>query len=689
MIALLGVLLVPCSSLAEDASSKSESSSVASKSKSKAAKSGAKSPGVVSKGPRPKHPSPLPPGGAPRAQPNQEARHAIAGGTTDDERTLPLDAELQVLRDAERALFPRPLSGVHAGWSWDLENSNIEPVGPPGTSILPPDLVPQPAESSSADVGKWLSELTRPNLPTTFQPSVVTYLQFYRSNPQGKAILRTWYKRSGRYSKLITMELAKAGLPTDLQWQSVIESSYNPAAKSPAGAVGLWQFMPDTARVYGLEVDRWTDERLDPQRATEAAARLLADLHRRFGNWELALAAYNMGHSGLSRAIRKYNSNHYWLLCHYEGGLPWETTLYVPKIFALAIAMSNRSAFGLDDVEQDAPVQFDVVSVGPGQPLSGIAKAAGVNESSIAELNPQFLAGRTPPTPQGQKAISYSVRVPSGSGAIVSRKIASFGLAGADFDSYTIRQGDTLDGIAKSLGATASELKTLNQVASAEVLVPGDTLLVPRRDRPSDVDVAEDERVVVIPKDTPPQTEATRVFYRVVPGDTLSEIAKSFGVRRTDLLDWNSIDTTARLQSKMVLAIWLPKDAPAPEARYHSNEDVRALVAGSQEFAEYFAGLRGNDRVVVRAKQGDTLTSIASRYHVNAATLERVNRRPRTDRMNEGESVVVYVPKAQGRKTSKPTETARKTPSPAASPQAPVAPPKKPETQTVQTPDAG
>ena len=190
----------------------------------------------------------------------------------------------------------------------------------------------------------------------------------------------------------------------------MIESGHNAIAKSSAGAVGLWQFLPETARAYGLVVDRWVDERLDPQRATEASAKLLADLHRRFGNWELALAAYNMGHAGLARAIRKYNTNDYWLLCRYEGGLPWETTLYVPKIEALAIAMPNRSAFGISDVEPEPGPNADVVSVGPGLPLSAIAKAAGLSESEIAQLNPQFLAGRTPPATTGQSQGRLRVR---------------------------------------------------------------------------------------------------------------------------------------------------------------------------------------------------------------------------------------------------------------------------------------
>ena len=252
------------------------------------------------------------------------------------------------------------------------------------------------------------------------------------------------------------------------------------------------------------------------------------------------------------------------------------------------------------------------------------------------------------------------IRVPFGTGNIVSRKFSGIGTSDNDWDTYLIRQGDTLESIARNVNATATELRNLNQVGASEVLNPGDVLLIPRRDRPTDVDIAEDERVVIIPKVIAARTGERRVFYRVVTGDTLSGIAKAFGVKRSDLLEWNSIDTSARLQSKMALAIWVPADRPPTQVRFLPESEVRVLVAGSKEFAEYFEGLRGNDRVVVRAKEGDTLSLIATRHRVNVATLERVNRRSRNARLAEGDSVVVYVPHTKSPKSSRaPVEATR------------------------------
>jgi membrane-bound lytic murein transglycosylase D len=157
-----------------------------------------------------------------------------------------------------------------------------------------------------------------------------------------------------------------------------------------------------------------------------------------------------------------------------------------------------------------------------------------------------------------------------------------------------------------------------------------------------DVDIAEDEKVVVVPRESKPPPGMRRLFYRVVPGDTLSSIAKAFQVRRSDLLDWNSIDTTARLQPKMALAVYVPERQELSGVRYVVESEVRVLIAGSREFAEYFEAMRGNERIVVQAHAGDTLASIAAKYHLNAATLERVNRRSRTARYADGEEVVLY-----------------------------------------------
>jgi membrane-bound lytic murein transglycosylase D len=351
------------------------------------------------KGKPPHKPAPSLPANAARAQPDRAARQKIADGPTDEDlRAGKDDPELRSLKAAERVLFPRPLTGVEPGWSWDLPEA-VGKAGPEVITQAAPSLRPSGARREAvegAPDAAWLKGLSLPSLPIVLDEFVLKYLRFYRDSPSGKAIARVWTKKSGRYAAAMRAELARAGVPTELVWLSMIESGHNPSIVSPAGAAGLWQFMPDAGRTYGLTVDRWVDERLDPERSTQAASRYLSDLYRRFGSWELAIAAYNMGYGGLARSIRKFNSNDFWELVRYEAGVPWETTLYVPKIFALSIVMNNKKAFGLDGVETDAPDSFDVVQVGPSVPLSDVARAAGVSEAEIVALNPAFLSGRTP-----------------------------------------------------------------------------------------------------------------------------------------------------------------------------------------------------------------------------------------------------------------------------------------------------
>jgi membrane-bound lytic murein transglycosylase D len=597
------------------------------------------------KGKPPHKPSATLPADAPRAQPDQAARQKIAAGLTDEDlRAGKDDPELRSLKAAERVLFPRPLTGVEPGWSWDLPeaiaNDGPEVVTQGGPS-LHPYAVHRDAAAGAPDAA-WLKGLTLPNLPVVLDEFVLKYLRFYRDSPSGKSIVRVWAKKSGRYSAAMRAELARAGVPTDLVWLSMIESGHNPTITSPAGAAGLWQFMPDAGRTYGLTVDRWVDERLDPERSTEAAGRYLSDLYRRFGSWELAIASYNMGYGGLARSIRKFNSNDFWELVRYEAGVPWETTLYVPKIFALAIVMNNKKAFGLDTVEADTPDPFDVVLVGPSVPLEDVARAAAVPESSVTALNPAYLAGRTPPwvATAGSPKPSWRVRVPAGKGSQCTSALARLSTDDDSLAAYVSKFGDTVESIANTHGVSEARLRALNHVEPKEVLVAGTVLLVPSTPRLAAA-APNDEAVVVPPREFA-YAERTRVFYRVLQGDTLGKVASVFSVNVADIGLWNALDENARLQSGMALQLFVDK-SKAFAARTITPAQTHVLVAGSPEFYDYFEAQNGRKRVVVSAHENDTLAALGKRYGMTVGSMERVNRRSRTDKLHAGDSIVVYV----------------------------------------------
>ncbi len=599
------------------------------------------------KGKPPHKPSATLPPDAPRAQPDRAARQKIADGLTDEDlRAGKDDPELRSLRAAERVLFPRPLAGIEPGWSWDLPSA-IAPSGPQVITEATPLLAPNDARRDPLDGAPdaaWLKSLALPNLPVVLDEFVIKYLRFYRDSAAGKSIGRVWAKKSGKYTVSIKNELARAGVPTDLVWLSMIESGHNPTITSPAGAAGLWQFMPDAGRTYGLTVDRWVDERLDPERSTEAASRYLSDLYRRFGSWELAIASYNMGYGGLSKSIRKYNSNDFWELVRYEAGIPWETTLYVPKIFALAIVMNNKKAFGLDAVPSDPPESFDVVQVGPSVALEDVARAAGVAASTLQDMNPAYLAGRTPPWVPGTPKLSFRVHVPAGKGAACTATLARTSVTDDSLETYVSKFGDTVESIATAHGASEARIRALNHVEPKEVLAAGTVLLVPRGSRNSAPEQTDD--VVVVPPREFAYADRARVFYRVLPSDTLSRVASVFGVSMADIGLWNALDESARLQPGMALQLFVDKGKTFT-ARTISSAQTRVLVAGTPDFYEYFEGQNGRKRVVVNAKDNDTLATIGKRYGMTVGSVERVNHRSRTDKLKAGEAIVVYVDRAR------------------------------------------
>src|SRR4051812_21679192 len=222
-----------------------------------------------------------------------------------------------------------------------------------------------------------------------------------------------YLRRSGRYEGMIRQKLHKAGMPEDLVYLSMIESGFNPNARSRVNAVGLWQFMAETARGYGLRVDGYVDERRDPERSTDAALRYLRDLHEQLGSWYLAAAAYNGGDGRISRALTAETGHakgrsdaDFWRIRH---RLPRETQQYVPLMVAAALVGKDPGRYGLGDVERWLPLDADTVSVPGGTKLDLVARAAGVSPREVTKLNPHLVQRMTPP---GKRA--FPVRIPEG-----------------------------------------------------------------------------------------------------------------------------------------------------------------------------------------------------------------------------------------------------------------------------------
>jgi membrane-bound lytic murein transglycosylase D len=357
-------------------------------------------------------------------------------------------------------------------------DAEAEDTAPIAADAMPPALssqIPEATEdaASEPDVA-WLEGVSLPDIPVRWDARLIDLLEYYRDDPRGQNHIRAWVQRSGRYAPMIRQKLREAGLPEDLMYVAMVESGYDPTVRSPAGALGMWQFISATGRDYGLTVDRWVDERQSPERATEAAAGFFGDLYSQLQSWPLSIAAYNMGYGALLRSIRKYNTNDFWVLSRVEAGLPYETVVYVTKVMACAIVAHNLERFGLGDLELDAPVDAAFVTAPGGTGLGRLARAAGVSKDELAALNPEIKRGRLPPD-----EATWPLRVPSAAVERFERRWPELAERRPSHGTHVLRFGERLRDVAEMYGTSERKLQKLNDLDASDDVRPGMRLRVP------------------------------------------------------------------------------------------------------------------------------------------------------------------------------------------------------------------
>ena len=286
----------------------------------------------------------------------------------------------------------------------------------------------------------WLIGLRAPELPVHASPRVERYFRYLTETSAGRSQVRGWLARGDAYRGIVQHVLRARGLPRDLEAVVAVESAYAPRATSRNGAAGLWQFMPATARAYGLSVGDELDERRSVRRSTEAAARYLEDLDRRFGSWELALAAYDMGYGRLRAHLRTAPSSDYWAMAAAPGALPEEVLQYVPKVLAVAIVLRNLGPYGFDEPSGEPVGATADVDVPGGTPLDLVARAAGTSVAGLRALNPELLAGHLP-----QREGSFVVHVPSSGAARAATMLPRLLTPSRTGRDETIHVGETFD----------------------------------------------------------------------------------------------------------------------------------------------------------------------------------------------------------------------------------------------------
>jgi membrane-bound lytic murein transglycosylase D len=285
------------------------------------------------------------------------------------------------------------------------------------------------------------------------------------------------YQRAGRYRPMILKKLEEAGLPSQLSWLPLVESWFKVSALSRASALGLWQFISSTGLRYGLARDEWADLRLDPERSTDAAIAYLSDLHRLFGDWPKALAAYNCGEGRIMRAQKRSETEFldFWDL---YALLPNETRRYVPRLIAALQIIENPQAFGITLPEPDAPLgDSERVTVTRTLQLAALDKSLGLSEGTLAAYNPELRQKATPPA-------AYELRVPAGRGADVLAAAATLPVYTPPKPKYlvhSVRSGDTLSTIAERYHTSVSAIMRMNSIRSAHRIWPGQRLRIPTR----------------------------------------------------------------------------------------------------------------------------------------------------------------------------------------------------------------
>ena len=432
---------------------------------------------------------------------------------------------------------------------------------------------------------------------------------------KGRRAFERWLERSGQFLPYVKQVLKERGLPKELAYLPFAESGYNPWAYSRAGAAGAWQFMPFTGRKFGMTVDWWLDERRDLYRSTHAAADYLESLHAMFGDWHLALAAYNCGEGRLSRAMRRYGCETFFELAalnrRQRGRLSLETRNYVPKFLAIVTIMNNLEALGFTPPHEPAADELPVpMAVKGGTDLAALAKHVGLSWKDFSHLNPAFR--RTVSHPQREYTVYLPpVNLAAGQEFLASPDARPY----AGWKQYRVRSGDSLWKISRRYGVPVAVLKQTNDLRR-NLLRPGQRLLIPghavaRRSAPSPA-------VRTAPAARAPRADDTT--YRVRRGDTLYDLSRRYGVTVAALRKANHMGSGSHLAIGQKLTI--PANASASMAQ------APAPTKGTP--------------ITHKVRRGETPWDIAQRYKVSVKHLLAWNNLNSRSTIFPGDTLKVY-----------------------------------------------
>lgn len=381
------------------------------------------------------------------------------------------------------------------------------------------------------------------DVPIVLNDPVLSCIDLY----QGP--LKDWFMtalaRGGRYLPRIRQVFASEGIPQDLAYLALVESAFKNTALSRAKAKGMWQFMPYTGRRFGLTQDWWVDERSAPDKATRAAAQYLKFLHETFGDWNLAMAAYNAGEGKVSRSLERSGTGDFWSLRNTRY-LALETRNYVPMIHAAIVVAKAPEKYGFE-VQPDPALEYETVPVRGATDLRVIAECVGTGLDDVQYLNPELRRLATP------AHRTFDLRVPKGRGpelkGCLDRLPAEKRVT---FRTHTLARGQTLSTVARLYGARIAEIAQANGIASSRRLAKGTQLIIPVR-QSSAVPSVRPARIE--PAEVADAGARTRIRHRIQPGDTLTSIAARYNTTVQELMSWNNL-SGSRLAAGNTLTVY-------------------------------------------------------------------------------------------------------------------------------------
>ena len=437
------------------------------------------------------------------------------------------------------------------------------------------------------------------HLPLVKSRQVKRIIEYYSNRERNR--FQEWLDNSGLYREHMVKILKKYGLPEELFYLALVESGYNPVAYSYAHAAGPWQFIASTGAIYGLKRNWWIDERRDPIKSTEAAARYLRKLYDEFNDWFLALAAYNTGELRVWRAIQREGTRDYWKL----RSLSRQTRNYVPTLMAAITIAINPEDYGFVNKPHNT-WQWDEVIVERSYEFEDIARVCGISSNILKQYNPELRRWITPPD-----ISNYTLRVPMGKGADLQQKLVDLPEAEKkpEMVTHTVRRGQTISIIAQKYRVSVSALVAANNITNINQLRIGQVLNIPVNDYYASAIVTSDQDIV---------------FHQVKKGETLTQIAQMYGISVSKLRSLNNLYGKKYIYTGQSLRV-LSKKNPAHFSNVQSDK---------------------GSKIVHVVKKGETLSEIAEAYKVGLSNIRAWNNLYGSRFIYPGQKLVIY--KSQG-----------------------------------------